>query len=276
MADTDRWNERRDRERDRSYRMQDLPDYGQTEYSGGYESDYRGEYSYNRPRGDFQRAEDRDDRYRGDNRPRGDSRRYAPFGAAGPVESRDGAFDDHGERYGGYGRNDYRGQGREDQRRYGRADYDDRHGRNFEDRAREAGREARSWWDRTTDKIGSALSGDDNDRRPADRNAGYRAAEHRGRGPKGYRRSDDRIREDINDRLTDDPYLDASEIEVQVVECEVTLTGTVQRRSDKRRAEELAESISGVSHVQNNLRAQNNDRDDDRDWTRGMAWMGPF
>jgi osmotically-inducible protein OsmY len=274
MADTDRWNERRDRERDRSYRMQDLPDYGQTEYSGGHETDYRGEYSYNRPRGDFQRAEDRrDDRHR-------DDRRFAPFGSAGPVESREGLYDDHGERYGGYRRSDYRAQGRDEPRSYGRGgdygrsgrDYEDRGGR-FEDRAREAGQEARSWWDRTTDKIGSAFSGDDRDRRPQ-QPGGYRAAgEHRGRGPKGYRRSDDRIRDDV----TEDPYLDASEIEVQVSDCEVTLTGSVQRRSDKRRAEELAESISGVSHVQNNLRAQNTDRDDDRgDWTRGIAWMGPF
>ena len=31
-----------------------------------------------------------------------------------------------------------------------------------------------------------------------------RRGEHQGRGPKGYQRSDERIREDINERLTDD------------------------------------------------------------------------
>ena len=78
---------------------------------------------------------------------------------------------------------------------------------------------------------------------------------HRGRGPRGYQRSDERIREEINDRLTDDPTLDASDIEVRVDRCEVTLNGTVHRRDDKRRAEDIAEQVSGVTHVQNNLRA---------------------
>lgn len=80
--------------------------------------------------------------------------------------------------------------------------------------------------------------------------------EHRGRGPKNYIRSDERIREDVNDRLSDDSWLDASEIEVGVSSGEVTLTGTVNEREDKRRAEDVAERVSGVKHVQNNLRVQ--------------------
>lgn len=83
-----------------------------------------------------------------------------------------------------------------------------------------------------------------------------RGGEHRGRGPKNYTRSDDRIREDVNDRLSDDAWLDASEIDVQVSSGEVTLTGTVNAREDKRRAEDLAEQVSGVKHVQNSLRVQ--------------------
>jgi hypothetical protein len=80
--------------------------------------------------------------------------------------------------------------------------------------------------------------------------------EHRGRGPKGYRRSDERIKEDVNDRLSDDYYLDASDVEVTVTNTEVTLTGTVNSREDKRRAEDLAESVSGVSNVENRLRVK--------------------
>jgi hypothetical protein len=80
--------------------------------------------------------------------------------------------------------------------------------------------------------------------------------EHRGRGPKNYTRSDERIRDDVNDRLSDDSWLDASEIEVQVSNCEVTLTGTVNSRDDKRRAEDVVEHVSGVKHVQTNLRVQ--------------------
>ncbi len=94
-------------------------------------------------------------------------------------------------------------------------------------------------------------------RREQDARQGDQGAQHhRGRGPKGYTRSDDRIREDVNDRLTDDPYVDASEVEVSVSNCEVTLTGTVDSREAKRRAEDCAERVSGVTHVQNNLRVQ--------------------
>ena len=83
--------------------------------------------------------------------------------------------------------------------------------------------------------------------------------QHRGRGPKGYRRSDERIKEDVNDRLSDDYYLDASDVEVMVENTEVTLTGTVRNRNDKRRAEDLAESVSGVSNVENRLRVKQYD-----------------
>jgi len=81
-----------------------------------------------------------------------------------------------------------------------------------------------------------------------------RRDDHRGRGPRNYQRSDDRIREDVNERLGDDVRVDASEIEVAVQNREVTLTGTVRDRNEKRWAEDIAESVSGVAHVQNNLR----------------------
>jgi osmotically-inducible protein OsmY len=81
-----------------------------------------------------------------------------------------------------------------------------------------------------------------------------RGSDMTGKGPKGYTRSDDRIKEDVCDCLTDDPHLDASAIEVQVRNCEVTLSGAVDSRGARRHAEDLAERASGVKHVQNNLR----------------------
>ena len=51
-----------------------------------------------------------------------------------------------------------------------------------------------------------------------------------------------------------DELLDASEIEVSVTEGVVTLNGSVSDRSAKRRAEGLADSVSGVRDVQNNIR----------------------
>jgi osmotically-inducible protein OsmY len=95
-----------------------------------------------------------------------------------------------------------------------------------------------------------------------------RSGQHRGKGPKGYRRSDDRIQEDINDRLSDDVFIDASDIEVSVNQGEVTLTGTVNERSDKRRAEDIAEEVSGVRNVENRIRVNT------RQWI-GDAWNTP-
>ncbi|MCD6011970.1 MAG: hypothetical protein K0Q79_1832 [Flavipsychrobacter sp.] len=76
---------------------------------------------------------------------------------------------------------------------------------------------------------------------------------HKGKGPKGYQRSAERIKEDLNDLLMDDGVLDASNIEVTIENNEVILSGTVASREEKRRAEDLAESITGVNNVENRL-----------------------
>lgn len=84
---------------------------------------------------------------------------------------------------------------------------------------------------------------------------GWPVGAHAGRGPKGYQRSDDRIREDACEMLTRHPAIDASEIEIEVRGGEVTLKGTVDSRQAKRWAEEAIEDISGVKDVHNQLRA---------------------
>jgi hypothetical protein len=77
---------------------------------------------------------------------------------------------------------------------------------------------------------------------------------HKGKGPKNYHRSEERIREDVCDRLSDDYVIDASDIDIKVNGSDVILSGTVNSRQEKRRAEDLAESVSGVTNVQNQLR----------------------
>jgi osmotically-inducible protein OsmY len=141
--------------------------------------------------------------------------------------------------------------GRRDRERYDRdgayGDYNPYRSFAPRDRGRPQ-QEERTWFDRARDEVSSWMGDHDAlHRREAD-------GEHRGRGPKGYRRSDDRIREDVSDRLTDDAWLDAQGIEVAVSDAEVTLSGTVRSREDKKRAEAIAETVSGVDHVQNNLR----------------------
>src|SRR5262249_54528967 len=130
--------------------------------------------------------------------------------------------------------------------RYGEYDYDrDRYNRSGE----------RGWWDRASDEVASWFGDDEADRRRHQ----DEQRQHRGHGPRGYRRSDERIKEDVNDRLSDDYYLDASDVEVMVQNTEVTLTGTVKNRNDKRRAEDLAERVSGVTNVENRLRVKQYD-----------------
>jgi BON domain len=75
-----------------------------------------------------------------------------------------------------------------------------------------------------------------------------------GRGPKGYLRSDERILEDIHDRLREHGEIDASNVTVRVVDREVTLEGTVEDRPTKRLAEDVAASVRGVVDVHNRLK----------------------
>ncbi|HYG70078.1 MAG TPA: BON domain-containing protein, partial [Anaeromyxobacteraceae bacterium] len=79
--------------------------------------------------------------------------------------------------------------------------------------------------------------------------------ERRGRGPKGYRRSDDRIHDEVCERIAR-AGVDADEVEVKVEKGEVTLTGTVRDRSDKWRLEDVADDVFGVEDVNNQLRVR--------------------
>lgn len=75
----------------------------------------------------------------------------------------------------------------------------------------------------------------------------------RGRGPKNWRRSDERIRDEVNERLTHHDGVDATDIDVTVDNGEVTLNGHVGSRWEKRIAEDVAESVPGVHDVHNRL-----------------------
>jgi hypothetical protein len=146
---------------------------------------------------------------------------------------------------------------------YGQADYSSDYGyderdhrayRRFEENDRDYGRRMdeggyrpdaygdgrahspRSWMGRA----GGFLSGrrDDDERRM------------RRRGP-----SDRVLWAVIVERLEDERRLDLSDVDVIVEDGEVTLNGTVRRKEDKRRIEDIAD-IDGVRHVQNNLRVR--------------------
>ena len=77
---------------------------------------------------------------------------------------------------------------------------------------------------------------------------------HRGKGPQNYSRSDERIHELICERLTDDPRIDATEIEVEVRDGLPTLRGSVPERYMKYAAEDLAQECVSANEVRNELR----------------------
>lgn len=77
-----------------------------------------------------------------------------------------------------------------------------------------------------------------------------------GRGPKGFKRSDDRIKEEVCELLTRDHAIDAEDIDVEVKEGEVTLTGSVPERRMKHMAEDCVERALGVKDVINNIRVK--------------------
>ncbi|RJQ53043.1 MAG: BON domain-containing protein [Actinobacteria bacterium] len=78
---------------------------------------------------------------------------------------------------------------------------------------------------------------------------------HRGKGPAAGR-TDEQLKRRVEEVLTEDPWLDASNIDVSVEKGVVTLAGMVDSRASKRRAEDLTDLVFGVFDVDNRLRIQ--------------------
>jgi hypothetical protein len=75
----------------------------------------------------------------------------------------------------------------------------------------------------------------------------------RGRGPRGYVRSDERLKELICERLSDDPRIDASDVTVDVTGGRVSLSGEVDSRRSKHLLEDIVDAC-GVESIDNRLR----------------------
>ena len=236
---------------DQGSRRLDLDDYSNRDreiYRGSSDSSGRGSYG----RGQYDRDRYREGQYRQGQY--GRSQYGQPqYGQYGQGQYGRGV----GRSYSDYDRSQFRGRSGPSTGRYyqgtNRPPY---YGRDFDydrgDDRYSRGENDRGWWDRASDEVASWFGDEDAERR---RNYDeMRDARHRGRGPRDYRRSDERIREDVNDRLTDHAYLDASDITVSVKDGDVTLGGMVTERRSKRIAEDVAESVSGVKNGQNNIR----------------------
>jgi BON domain len=258
MADRYDWERERDRDRDR---------HRNREFSGGREDwnreNYYGREDWRRDRpwgGDYQGYGESSER-QADYGQRGDWGRQGSWGTFGnrPDFNREGnwrenrGFENERNR-GEYG--DYRGNRSEFGDRGNRGEYGDYRGNRSEFGEYRGNRGEFGEYRGNRGYGGSeSYSGGMGSFGGGMGSYGERG-QHAGRGPKGWQRPDDRIREDINERLTDHPQVDATEIDVQVKNCEVTLTGTVDDRNAKRLAEEIAERVSGVKDVHNQLRVQ--------------------
>jgi osmotically-inducible protein OsmY len=87
-------------------------------------------------------------------------------------------------------------------------------------------------------------------------NAGERVEARGGarRGPKGYKRTDERIKDDIYERLVRAEDIDSSDVSVEVSDGKVTLEGTVSERREKHAIEDLVMECFGVQDVENRIR----------------------
>ncbi len=112
------------------------------------------------------------------------------------------------------------------------------------------GKTGRNWTDRIRDEVASWFGDNDAERRREH----DKHPKHRGKGPKGYQRSDERLKEVVNDLLYEDDFIDASDIEVEVTNGDVILQGMVNSKYEKRRAEYLVDMVTGVKNVENRLR----------------------
>ena len=73
-------------------------------------------------------------------------------------------------------------------------------------------------------------------------------------GPKGYSRGDDRIREDVCERLYHADDVDVSDVSVEVSGGTVKLEGTVPERWMKYRIEDICDRAAGVADIENRVR----------------------
>lgn len=242
------------------------PSYGERERHDRYNYDRTGFRSEDRDQGDYRF----DDQGRGDYRfgeqGRGDYR----YGEQGRSDYRSfGRDEEDQDRLGGdnYGReegmrNQGYGQGNPGQR-YGQGNYgQERFNQGGSSQGRfgqnnSGGSQQGRWGQQNQRGMGQPYGMTnwpyDSEVRSPEQMLGL-GESHWGKGPKGYQKNDERLKEEVSEKLTQDHSVDASEIEIQVQGGEVTLSGSVKDRQQKRRAEDCVEEVSGVKHVNNQLR----------------------
>lgn len=221
----------------------------------------------------YQRSQERREFDRSERHPSGsDHDRYRTGGERRYSSDRD-------ERYGrdrGYeGDRSYRGSGYAEETGYRREERDERNEHGAQQRGYPYQGSGPAGWEDSSDEgggyygtghfnggFGTAAGSRAISRNPyapggdIDFYGSSRRPSFRGRGPKGYQRTDERLKELICETLMEDPDIDASEVSIEVSGGVVTLTGTVEDRRTKYQIEEATEYVSGVKDINNQLRVQ--------------------
>ncbi|WP_207766172.1 BON domain-containing protein [Solimonas fluminis] len=76
------------------------------------------------------------------------------------------------------------------------------------------------------------------------------------RTPKGYTRSDERIRDDVCEQLYHSRDVDVGNVSVEVKGGTITLEGSVPERGMKHRIEDICDRCIGVNDVENRIRVE--------------------
>lgn len=207
------------------------------------EEDYRRGYGQESYQGDYERGYGRGAAY-SSGQGQSDAYQRTDYGRYGSQSSYGGGSD-----YGRYGsQSGYSGQGS-----YGSQDYGSRSG--YGGQSNQGSYSGGSDYGRYGGQSSYGSGSYGSEYGGSEQYAGNRGP-FTGRGPSGWRRSDERITEDVNECLEQHGQIDADAISVSVKDGEVTLSGTVNSRMEKRLAEDVAESCSGVKEVQNQLRVK--------------------
>ena len=248
--DRDRYGQHWDERRERSVDMSGDPE---SRYRDDPEGHYRSVERYGQGQSGYGAG-----RYQSDRAYRSQARGNQYYPGGYEERSRDRGADD---RYTmGRGGQSWSPHDREDER-----DSDDRGGHylgqsgqvmgDYREPGREPSWQPREPWGRHGSALPPGSQFDEQVRYGSQGYQGYRQPGlHRGKGPQGYKRSDERVREAVCEALTENHEVDATNIDVNVREGEVTLSGTVEDRWQKRAAEDAVGDLPGVRDLHNQIR----------------------
>lgn len=228
-------------------------------------SDWREEQSSRYDEGDYQQ------------RGRSEGQRGQPqIGGRGWSRSREMQSSDQGR--GQYGRQDYEEQrsresqqSRYDEPRYGQQRFGPNYGSRYAgDQDRWYGQQDQQNWEQQFGQQPQTMRGQGGYGQQARFGQGMEYANrgeqrdwrwdqgpYSGKGPRDYRRSDASIRDEACELLTRHGGIDATDININVHEGDITLSGNVPERHMRRMAEDMLENISGVRDINDQLRIGN-------------------